>query len=362
MSEQINQLADFVTKNTWVVAFLAIFGFFSALIGTWLSIRSYKDGQKNNKRFESFYEIVDKNIDKTTTEEEIEQKRKKADEISGKIISLQAQQDQIKRDIPIEAKKAVLQDRLNSSVEDLTRYYHDIQSIRTQLDQLGSSSQIPEDLLRQIGSEIQPKFLLKEKIASLQVGLTIITGLAAIAPVFVPNPIDEWLRNLLLIISIPIIFGLFRLFILINESSLKSDIITLWTSQLLVLVLFSLTSVAIIFVVLLSITFLLALIFLLPNSSVLFDIKLTFIFINASLILLAFLLLILLGFVYERSRAKVIINSATSSNRSSKIFRQILEWVTDNLDKNLYVISKRVVRRIEDRLKRLKQLKSQRKK
>jgi hypothetical protein len=336
MGNQINQIAEFLTKNTWAVAFLAIFGFLSAFIGTWLSVASYRDGQKNKKIYEKLFEIAEKNIDKTTTEEEIEQKRKQADEMSGKIISLQ---NQIKRDIPIEARRAVLQDRLNSSVEVLTRYYEDIKSIRMQLDHLGASLQIPEDLLQQIESEIQPKFLIKERISSVQTGLTIITGLAAIAPVFVPYPMSEWVRNLLLMISIPVLLELLRLFVLISSSSLV-------TAKYLVLTLYFLDLLAINALILLCIAIPLVLIFVPSMISGSFDVKILIVIFNVFLIFSAFVLSLVPGFVYEKSGVKAIIGSATSH----KIFKE----ATDFLSKDLYVISKRVTKRLERRFKRQK--------
>jgi hypothetical protein len=336
MDDQIRSIAEFLTKNTWSVSFLTIFGFLSALIGTWLSISSYREGQKTKKVYERLFEIAERNIDETTTEEEIEQKRKQADEMSERIISLQ---NQIKRDLPLEARRAVLQDRLNSSVETLTRYYQDIKLIREQLDHLGASLQIPEDLLREIESEIQPKFLLKERISSLQTGLTIITGAAATAPIFLPYPMSEWVRNLLLIISIPVILELLRLFIAISSSSLS-------TAKYLILALYFLDILSIIALVVLCITLPLIIIFLPSSTSGSIDTKLILIVFVIFLILCAFVLSLVSGFIYERSGVKGVIASA----KTDKIFKQAAGF----LDRDLYAISRRITKRIERRLQHSK--------
>ncbi|GAB1544216.1 hypothetical protein NUACC21_68920 [Scytonema sp. NUACC21] len=219
MTNLVHQLSDFATKNPVGIVILAISGIIGTIlgfVGIWLSVIAWQDSQRSKKELSYLFKVAELNIDKSVTEEEIAKKRQVLDNISDKVISLQ---NQIKKEIPIEARRAVLLDRLNSSIEILTKYHRDVKQTQQELERLGNPQQLPKEVTQEIEAEIQPRYLLKEKISRAQTLLSTLTGLAAITSAILPNPFDDWVRNLFLIAAIIPAIELFKLNVLTKSNS-----------------------------------------------------------------------------------------------------------------------------------------------
>ena len=175
MMDWIIKVSDFISKTH----FGTLSGYLIGVIGTILTIysvikewRNSRQDKAEKKRYEYLFELAERNINKNISEEEISKKRQQIEQMSTEIVELQIQNE---REVPNEAKRAVLKDRLNSAIEELTKYYKDVQSLREQLGSLDEPNQLSEDILNKIESEIQPKFLLKEEISNLKSIITIFT-------------------------------------------------------------------------------------------------------------------------------------------------------------------------------------------
>jgi hypothetical protein len=86
------------------------------LAGTIYTYRSWRSGRKREKVYEYLFEVAEKGIDAKATEEKLAKGREEVKVVSQRIEELQSR---IRRDIPREAKRAVLTDRLNSQMTHL---------------------------------------------------------------------------------------------------------------------------------------------------------------------------------------------------------------------------------------------------
>ena len=171
---------------------IGIAGFFSSIGFGLFSWFVYRESKKKERNYEYIHKLVELNINKDIDEEKI-------NSLKGEISSLQ---EKIRQEIPKEARKTILKDRLNDAYVNLTNFYKDVQSISKELESLGETNEIPQNLLKDIEKEIQPKYLVKEKISFYQTLLTILTASAAISFALPFQPISWW---------IGIVFALFAL-------------------------------------------------------------------------------------------------------------------------------------------------------
>jgi len=200
---------DFLTNNPWASIFILLIG----VVGSVVSIISWRSSKRSEKAYKYLFQIAELNIDKSTTEEVLARKKKEVSEASEKIVSLQ---QQIRRDIPIVAKRAVLEDRLDSAMESLTRYYQDVQTIQRDLERLGTSPDIPQDILTSIRSEIQPNYIVRRQISNDKTWLTILTAAAALTSAFL-YPISNIISPILLIATIPLVVRIAKINFVTNS-------------------------------------------------------------------------------------------------------------------------------------------------
>lgn len=145
--------------------------------GTVFGIVSWNSARKANKVQAYLFKVAEQNIQKDISETELAKKR--ADiEISAK--QLEELRAQIRRDIPIEARRAVLLDRLNLQLEHLNQSHQAALETRRELETMGDHAEISVELLSAIESEIRPEYLIRERQAKLKTYLTITTTTAAI--------------------------------------------------------------------------------------------------------------------------------------------------------------------------------------
>nr|WAI02745.1 MAG: hypothetical protein OI719_00630 [Candidatus Methanoperedens sp.] len=212
MIDFINQAINIYNTNLNLINFLlAIFG----IAGTILTIISWRDSKSKeaeNKRKDAIHDylfkLAEKNIDKTVTDQQLSEKIKEIELATQKIETLQ---EKIRKDIPLEAKRTVLKDRLNSQIELLKQHFESTKKIRDELAKIETSVEIPSDLLKSIEDEISPEYILKDKRSNLITQLTLVTTGSALTSAILPYPISRWISWTLLLFAIPILLRLIKL-------------------------------------------------------------------------------------------------------------------------------------------------------
>ena len=196
-------LLEAIHQN-WVTVSIAVLG----IVGSVASVTSLAYGFVIRKKNERLLRFVDLNVDKAITKETIKKKHEEVSLIDRRIADLKRQ---VRHDIPVAARRAVLQDRLNAVSEELTKTHQSVINIKRELLQLGDRSDLADDILRAVRHEIQPSFLVKERISRLETLLTVLTTVAALAAVVLPHYIGRMLASALVLIAIPIGIGMLLL-------------------------------------------------------------------------------------------------------------------------------------------------------
>jgi hypothetical protein len=206
---------------------VGVIGVISAVITFYLFYQWYK-----SKKLQDFvYKQAQLALEKESTQEKLNQTKEELTNVESRLTELQKQ---IQKDLPIEARKAVLKDRLEESLENLKKYFDDVISTKTKLSSLGETNTISAELLKNIQHEIEPRFIIKEKISNYKTYLTIVSTLAGVIFAIIPRPFNNYIGGTLLLIGLPIAFQLFRLS-LIKKSKDKQSTnrkIIFWISVL----------------------------------------------------------------------------------------------------------------------------------
>lgn len=188
---------------------VGVIGVLSALITFYLFYQWFK-----SKKLQDFvFRQAQLALEKESTQEKLDLTKKELTNVESRLTELQKQ---IQKDLPLEARKAVLKDRLEESLEYLKKYYDDVISTKDKLEKLGVSNQISSELLKSIQQEIEPRFLIKEKISSYKTYLTIVSTLAGIVFAVLPHPFNDFVGVTLLIIGFPIVIQIIKLTIVKN--------------------------------------------------------------------------------------------------------------------------------------------------
>lgn len=177
------------------------------IVGTIYTILSWKASKKDKKINNYLFSLAEKNLDKDITDEQLKRKREEIGKYSERILFLQ---EKIEKEIPQQARVAVLKDKLHSQNEQLVITYNSITAIKQELNGLESESQIPEEVQSAIEKEINPEYLEKERRSNLKNYLTIITTTAAILSALLPYPYNKWISVPLSVIALPVVYQLFK--------------------------------------------------------------------------------------------------------------------------------------------------------
>ena len=204
MVNEIVRLLLSMSVTDWITIGFGIIG----VIGTTYGYLSWRASKKQKKLYSYLFELAERNIDKSVTEQELAERRKAVEEASSRIEALQ---ENIRRDIPRAAKRAVMTDRLKTQIEIMHQHYESVMKLRSELHAIGAFPELPPELLRAIEQEIEPEFFIREKRSRLKTNLSIITAGAAIASASLPHPIDSFVSIALLLLAVPIVFLLLRL-------------------------------------------------------------------------------------------------------------------------------------------------------
>lgn len=178
------------------------------LAGTIYGFLAWREGEKQKKRFEYLFKLADLNIDKNVTEAHLAERRKAIEDASARIDALQ---EQIRKDIPVAAKRAVLADRLRSEVDAMSQHFNLVKRLKGELAALGNPTEIPPDLLRAVEREIEPEYVLREKQSDRKTLLTVLTGASAVASAALPWEIGRFVSVALLLLSVPVLVSLFTI-------------------------------------------------------------------------------------------------------------------------------------------------------
>ena len=119
MAEDVKMVINIMDIFDQIIAYynnnsslISIISFFVGIIGIFLAIFMwYKP--RSNATYDYLFKLAEKNLDKTITDQELSNKKKKIEITSQQIYTLQ---EKIRKDIPIEAKRTVLKDRLYSQI------------------------------------------------------------------------------------------------------------------------------------------------------------------------------------------------------------------------------------------------------
>jgi len=189
--------------NNWLNLLFGLIG----VVGTVYGVLSWRHSQKDKRSYKFLFDLAEKNIEKNITEESLKKKKEEVERATSEIESLQ---EQIKRDIPKEARKAVLKDKLNTQHIELSNIYKNVCATKDELSGLSESAEIPPDLLKEIEKEISPEYLLKGERENLKTYLTVFTTLAAITSAILPREMSRIVAGLFLIAGFGILIQLIR--------------------------------------------------------------------------------------------------------------------------------------------------------
>jgi hypothetical protein len=197
-------LAIFISEN-WSNIVFGLFG----VAGTIFGYSSWKSSKKSTATYKYLFKLAERHIDKSLTDEGLLETKQKLNEEAERIKELQRK---IRNEIPIEARRAVLRDKLETNIEQIHEVYLSLNKAREQLKKLGEEVTIPPEIKNEIDSEIQPEYILKRKKSDLRNYLTFITATAAISSAILPYPFSRFASWFMLgLFGIPIIILLLRL-------------------------------------------------------------------------------------------------------------------------------------------------------
>lgn len=198
------------TVMDWVNISFGIAG----LIGTLYGILSWRAGKKTENVYKHLFDLAEKNIDRSVTEKQLQERKEELKTASERIGSLQ---EKIRRDIPMEARRAVLRDRIYSQTESIAKQYEAVMSMEAELSSLGEIVEFPAELRRSIEAQIIPDYRIRQRQFNLQTYLSIITASAGIASAVLPHPLNRLLPIAILVLGIPILILLLRALWLHNK-------------------------------------------------------------------------------------------------------------------------------------------------
>ncbi|MBQ2968462.1 MAG: hypothetical protein IJE10_10135 [Clostridia bacterium] len=172
----------------------------ATLIGTIVGIGGWLESKKSKKElknYEYLFRIAANNIDRDLTKEQLEQLHKEKNEMQQKVMGLNKI---IKEDIPFEARRTVLFDRLKEDekylIESFTKYKN-TKSEYEKIEQIENN--IPEEILTEIELHIMPDYLSEQRKQRYMSMFTYISVGSAILSVL---PLTRVLGNFVILWSL----------------------------------------------------------------------------------------------------------------------------------------------------------------
>lgn len=201
MNSVLNTFAEIIQNNI----ILSIATLIGTIIGVWGFVNSRKS-KKEIKRYEYLFQIADQNIDKNLSEEELDNLKKQKDEAQKKVESLN---NIIKNDIPLEAQRTILADKLKDQEFALGQLFEKYQKTKEEYEEIAKiENSIPEYILREIENHILPDYLIQQQKNRYMSMLTIISYVSAILSVV---PIVRSFGSIAIIFSLYPLLMIFKL-------------------------------------------------------------------------------------------------------------------------------------------------------
>lgn len=187
---------------------LNIFFGVAGLLGTVFGAVSFIAGRREKKYRDYINKIAERNLDKELSDADLEEKEK---EIEARQQQLSELQRQVEHDIPVEARKAVLSDRLHEEISKLLDGRKRIEEIRSELQKLEISNELDHDLASFLEREITPEHILRDKQDRIKTYLTMSTTATAICSFALPYGFRGMVIYPLIAISAYLLYQLFTL-------------------------------------------------------------------------------------------------------------------------------------------------------
>lgn len=181
-----------------------IFGI-ATIIGTLFGIISAIDARRSKKELNEFsylFSIAEKNIDKDLTQDELNRLHQEKKDMKKALDDLEKT---IKNDVPKQARKTVLYDRLKADEEYLSISYNRYTETKNEYEKLEKETniQIPQKIMDEIELQILPDYLIKQKKQKYLSMLTMISYVTAFLSAL--PTINVFSKYLILITIYPLI-------------------------------------------------------------------------------------------------------------------------------------------------------------
>ncbi len=204
-SNSINIFSNFLKLD--VLGF--VIGFFSLTFAIWQWI----DSRKKKDLQDRVFQLAKANLENEKTEEILKNKK-------GELKNISNQLEVIKNEIPYEAKRTVLKDKLENAKNNLSNTYKEIKRLNEELEKIGASSTLDPDILRLVEDEIEPRFMLRHKLNTAR-NILALVSLAASFSFFFPFPINRIFQFCCFSIAAGLAIYIFRLSLKEQDSSLS---------------------------------------------------------------------------------------------------------------------------------------------
>ena len=177
------------------------------VIGAILAIFATIDSVRTKRLYKAIFETVEKNLDKSVTEEVLEEKKSQVNAVSSQISDLKRQ---IEIEIPIEAKRTVLKERIDANIKGLEQSLLATLGMQRELRALGVSANIPQNLLDSIQKEISPFYVENARHEAFKTYLIVIMAASLFTSVVFPGEVRIFFQIPLFVMGLFILIRLFR--------------------------------------------------------------------------------------------------------------------------------------------------------
>jgi hypothetical protein len=183
---------------------LTIIGVLLGVFGLLWGFFTWYASKKKEKLYQKIFDAASNSLKSEETEAVLKTKQTELSNVS-------IQLEEIRQNIPIEARRTLIIDRLDHSQHSLHTLYQEVISLQNELQKIDKTAlkKIPEEFLNKIQNAIEPKYKIKERLDNLKTTLTILTTLASISFALIPE-FGRYLGVIFFILAIPVLFKLIK--------------------------------------------------------------------------------------------------------------------------------------------------------
>lgn len=193
-----------VPTSTNTFDWLNLFFGIVTLISLIFAIVSKVDSSQSKKRLKDYtylFDIAKRNMDKSTTQEEL-------DKIEAEFKNMKKA---IKEGIPLEARKTVLKDRLIAEEEQITNIYKQYNQTKKQLEEMSViSTDMPKEISNAIETHIMPRYVIVQQRQKFFTILAIISYISAFLSAI---PFFNTIGMVVMLFSVYPLFKIFGLYV-----------------------------------------------------------------------------------------------------------------------------------------------------